>query len=147
MVESHLQSATTKINLSFGLWTSLGYRLSLLGVVAHYLDTNFTLRAVLLALPQMQGLYIAFNLKQQLGSVLRHFKLEDSFSYAITDNVSENAACLDLLGNELFIDTRKRHVRCIGYVINLVAQQVLFSGDAESFEDSIANVTAVEVEL
>jgi hypothetical protein len=82
-------------------------------MVAHYLDANFTPSAVLLALPQMQGSHTAINLKQQLGSVLRHFKLKDSFGYAITDNASENAACLDLLGDELFIDTRKR--------INLVA--------------------------
>jgi hypothetical protein len=38
-------------------------------------------------------------------------------------------------------------VRCIGHVINLVAQQVLFGGDVESFEESITNVTAVEAEL
>lgn len=36
---------------------------------------------------------------------------------------------MDLLSDELFIDTRKRHLRCMGHVINLVAQQVLFGGD------------------
>jgi hypothetical protein len=120
-VESHLQSATTKINLSFDLWTSLGRRLSPLSVVAHYLDASFTLRAVLLALLRMQGAHTAINLSEQLGSILCYFKLEYSFGYAITDNASENAACLDLLGNELLIDTRKRHVRCMGHIINLVA--------------------------
>jgi len=69
------------------------------------------------------------------------------FGNAITDNASKNAACLDLLGAELFINTRKRYVRYIGHVINLVAQQVLFSGDMESFEESITNVTAVEAKL
>jgi hypothetical protein len=53
VVESHLQLAITKVNLSFDLCTSLGRRLSLLGVVAYYLDANFTLRAVLLALPRI----------------------------------------------------------------------------------------------
>jgi hypothetical protein len=78
---------------------------------------------------------------------LRYFNLQESFGNAITDNASENAACLNLLGAELFIDTRKRYVRYIGYVINLVAQQVLFGSDMESFEESITNVTAVEAEL
>lgn len=95
----------------------------------------------------MQGSHTALNLSQQLSSVLRHFKLQDSFGHAITDNASENAACLDLLSDELFIDTRKRHVRCMGHVINLVAQQVLFGGDVQSFEESITNITAVGVEL
>jgi hypothetical protein len=40
IVETILVGAKTKINLSFDLWTSLGRRLSLLGVVAHYLDTQ-----------------------------------------------------------------------------------------------------------
>jgi hypothetical protein len=50
-VETDLAMARTKINLSFDLWTSPGRRLSLLGVVAHYLDNRFKPRAVLLALP------------------------------------------------------------------------------------------------
>jgi hypothetical protein len=37
-VESELRSATTKINLSFDLWTSPNRQLSLLGVVTHYLN-------------------------------------------------------------------------------------------------------------
>jgi hypothetical protein len=39
-VETALVGAKTKINLSFDLWPSLGRRLSLLGVIAHYLDTQ-----------------------------------------------------------------------------------------------------------
>jgi hypothetical protein len=37
-VESDLRGATTNISISFDLWTSPGRRLSLLGVVAHYLN-------------------------------------------------------------------------------------------------------------
>jgi hypothetical protein len=78
LVESHLQTATTKIHLSFDLWISPGRRLSLLGVVAHYLDATFTLRAILLALPQMHGSHTAVNLSVQLESLLRYFKIESS---------------------------------------------------------------------
>jgi hypothetical protein len=95
--------------------------MSLLSVVAHYLDASFTPRATLLALPQMHSSHTAVNLSEQLGSLLRYFKLESKLSNAITDNASKNAACLDLLGDTLLIDTRKRHVRCIGHVINLIA--------------------------
>jgi hypothetical protein len=37
-VSDALRGARTRINLSFDLWTSPGRRLSLLGLVAHYLD-------------------------------------------------------------------------------------------------------------
>ena len=90
----------------------------------------------------------AINLATELSSLLRHFKIdEESFGHAITDNASENAACLEILQRELFIDTGKRHVRCIGHVINLVAQQVLFGKDLKAFELSVTNVTTEEVEL
>jgi hypothetical protein len=69
----------------------------------------------------MQSKYTAITLGDEIGSVLRYFKLRESFSYAITNNASKNATYLDLLSDELFIDARKHYVRCIGYVINLVA--------------------------
>jgi hypothetical protein len=43
-----LASASTKVTISFDLWTSLGRRLLLLGVVAHYLNHNFEPQAILL---------------------------------------------------------------------------------------------------
>jgi hypothetical protein len=74
----------------------------------------------------MLGSHNATNLSTQLVSILDYFDLRESFGNAITDNASKNAACLDLLSTELFIDTSKRYVRCMGYVINLMAQEVLF---------------------
>jgi hypothetical protein len=147
-VESALQRASTKINLSFDLWSSPGRRLSLLGIVAHYLNDEFKPRTVLLALPCIQESHTAANLSIQIASILRHFKIDErSFSNAITDNASENAACMDLLRDELFVDTSKRYIRCMGHVINLVAQQVLFGKDVQAFEDSLIDVTAEEIEL
>jgi hypothetical protein len=61
-VELELASASSKINLSFDLWTSLNRRLSLLGVIAHYLDRRFEPRALLSALPRMTGTHTAISL-------------------------------------------------------------------------------------
>jgi hypothetical protein len=147
-VELELQTATTKINLSFDLWTSPSRRLSLLGVVAHYLNNRYKPRAVLLALPEIYGSHNAVNLATQLMSILDHFKVRESFSYAITDNASENRARLNLLSKELDFDVGKRHVLCMGHIINLVAHKVLFGSDVESFEYELEHsVTAEVVEL
>jgi hypothetical protein len=148
VVESELQTATTKVNLSFDLWTSPSRRLSLLGVVAHYLDRRFEPRAVLLALPSMHGSHTAVNLSAKLSSILDHFKLRESFGYAITDNASENRACLNLLSKELAFVAGERHVLCMGHIINLVAHRVLFGSDIESFEHELKHdLTAEIVEL
>jgi hypothetical protein len=79
--------------------------------------------------------------------ILDHYNLRESFGYAITDNASKNRACLNLLSQELGFNAAKRHVLCIGYVINLVAHKVLFGSDVESFEYELSNVTAEAVEL
>jgi hypothetical protein len=146
-VELELSQARTKINLSFDLWTSPNRRLSLLGVVAHYLDSSYKPRAILLALPRMTGAHTAVNLSGQIRTLIRHFNLQTSFGYAITDNASENRACLDLLSQELAFNAAKRHVLCTGHIINLVAHKVLFGTDIESFEHELSNVTAEAVEL
>lgn len=99
--ENELQSATTKVNLSFDLWTSPGRRLSLLGVVAYYLNHQYEPRAILLDMPSMLGSHTAVNIASQLITLLDHYKLRESFSNAITDNASENAACLRIITKQL----------------------------------------------
>jgi hypothetical protein len=146
-VEVELCLARTKINLSFDLWTSLNRRLSLLGVVVHYLNHRYEPRAVLLVLPRMHSSHNAVNLSIQLAAILDHFKLRQSFGYAITDNASENRAYLKLLVDELGFDAAKRHVLCMGHIINLVAYKVLFGSDIEVFEHELGSATADVIEL
>jgi hypothetical protein len=146
-VELELTHVRTKINLSFDLWTSPNRRLSLLGVVAHYLNQRFELRALLLALLRIAGAHMAVSLSAQLVTILDHYNLRESFGYTITDNASKNRVCLNLLSQELGFNTAKRHVLCMGHVINLVAYKVLFGSDVESFEHELSNITAEAVEL
>jgi hypothetical protein len=148
VVESEVRSASSKINLSFDLWTSLNRQLSMLGVVAHYLNKRFEPRALLLALPQIVGAHTAVSLSTQLVTILDHYNLRSCFGYAVTDNASKNRACLNLLAQELSFNAAQRHVRCIGHIINLVAHKVLFGSDVESIEYELtSNVTAEVAEL
>jgi hypothetical protein len=54
---------------------------------------------------------------------------------------------MKIIAQELNIDTPTRHILCMGHVVNLVAHQVLFGSDIESFEHELENVIAEEVEL
>lgn len=142
-----LHSATSRINVSFDLWTSPGRRLALLGVFAHYLDASCSPSAVLPSLPTVKAAHTAVNVASKLSAILRHFNLQQSFGHAITDNAPENEACMNILSAELAIPQGKRHVFCIGHIINLVAHSLLFEEDPEAFEESLIAVTAEEVEL
>ena len=95
----------------------------------------------------MRSSYNVVNLSGRLTSILDHFKLRQSFGYAVTDNASENRACLNLMADDLSFDASKRHVLCIGHVINLIAHKVLFGSSVEAFEHELSNVTAEVVKL
>jgi hypothetical protein len=146
-VEIALASAKSKINLSFDLWTSLGRRLSLLGVVAYYLDAQWRPVTVLLALLRMHGRHTGVGIAEQIHAILTHFRISDNFGHAIADNASENTACLDHLSELLHINLDSRRIMCMGHIINLVAQQCLWGSDVDAFEEELTNVTAEEVEL
>jgi hypothetical protein len=147
-VESELKHAFGRVKLSFDLWTSPSGRLSLLGVVAHYLNNKYEPFAVLLAMPRMTGSHTAANVAFQTSKLLHHFSLTIRFGHAITDNASENSAYMAIPGKELGIDPSERHVLCIGHIHNLVAHKVLFGSDVEAFELELeSNVTAEIVKL
>ena len=135
------------VGRSFNLWTFLGRRLSLLGVVAHYLDSRSKPRAVLSVMPQIRGSHNAINLSDRLTSILDHFKLRQSFGYTVTDNASKKCACLDLVADDIGIDASLRYVLCMGHIINLVAYKVLFGSTIEVLEYELSDVTAEVVKL
>jgi hypothetical protein len=85
------------------------------------------------------------SINQTLG--VDHFKLRQSFGYAVTDNASENRACLNLIADDIGFDASSRHVLCKGRIINLVAHKVLFGSTVEAFEHELSDITAEVVEL
>jgi hypothetical protein len=41
----------------------------------------------------------------------------------------------------------KRCIICMGHIINLIVQQVLFGSDIDAFEEELTNITMEEIEL
>jgi hypothetical protein len=95
----------------------------------------------------MYGSYTGVNIATSISKILAYFGIRDNFGHAIADNASENTACLNHLSELLNIDLDKRRVMCMGHVINLVAQEVLFGSDIDTFELELTNVTTEELEL
>jgi hypothetical protein len=120
-VESDLRGAVTRINLSFDLWTSPGRRLSLLGVVAHYLNADHKPRNILLALPRIIGSYTAVNISVTIIGLVEYFNLTTRIRNVVTDNASRNYAYIKVLASKYFFDTYERYILCMGHVINLIA--------------------------
>jgi hypothetical protein len=86
------------------------------------------------------------NIAATMIKLLDRFDLRSSISNFITDNASENGATLAELTAKYGISTKQSHVLCMGHVINLVAQQVLFGNDVDAFEPELV-VSVEQLEL
>jgi hypothetical protein len=145
-VEQSLLGAITKINVAFDIWTSPGRRFSLLGVVGHYLDHQQRPCNVLLGLPRLRGSHTAVNIAATMIKLLDRFELKSRIGNFITDNANENGATLAELTTKHAINTKQCHVLCMGHVINLVAQQILFGNDVDAFEPELV-ISVEQLEL
>ena len=145
-VTESLQSAITKINFSFDLWTSKN-QLALLGLCAHFINNDGKPITTLLALPKQAGKHSGFNMAETVNAIIASYSLQDKVGYFTTDNASANKTCLELIAKEHGFDYDKRWVRCCGHVFNLVGQAALFGSDSEAFSSDIAAATVEELEL
>lgn len=84
-----LYMAVSKIHISCDLWSSTNL-LSLLGVVAHFLDSNNFKRTILLGVPRVLGGHDGENVAASLLDVLRRFEVEKKLGVFVMDNAYNN---------------------------------------------------------
>jgi hypothetical protein len=149
-IRNQLQSrARSKIHLSFDIWTSEGNTLSLMAVVAHYLDKDFVNPTRLIALRRLLGPHSGANMAETLIDVMSDFGIADQLGYFMTDNAESNDTCLKRVMRKIHPDctdddVNGRRLRCWGHILNLVARSFLFGRDADAFELEDATKAALE---
>jgi hypothetical protein len=146
IVTEKLHAATSKIHLSFDLWTSRNLR-ALLGVNCHFADEFGNLKTFLLALPQQLGHHSGVNIADNITSIIEHFNISESIGYFMTDNATNNDTCIEALGLEYNFNPLHRRLRCSGHKINLVARAMLWGVDEEAFENELATVDIEDHDL
>jgi hypothetical protein len=123
-----LAIAKSRIVLSFDGWKS-DNELDLLGVVAHYIDSQYRVKNVLLALRNTYGSHTGEEMAHHLLEVSREYKITTKISWFMADNASNNDTVLELLRNDLNIHSKKSRLRCCGHIINLVTKSILYGTD------------------
>jgi hypothetical protein len=73
-------------------------------------------------------------------AVINVYDLRDKVGFFVLDNASGNDTAVEILIETLQFDPKVRRLRCVGHILNLVAQQLLFGSDFEKFEGEIARV-------
>jgi hypothetical protein len=140
-VVQRLQRSRSKVHFSFDLWTSSN-GLPFVGVVAHWLDEECEAQSVLIALRRIDGRHSGENIAAILLKVAGDFELTNRLGFFMADNAESNDVAIRLLLEKLEpgANSKRRRVRCIGHIFNLVVKAFLFGEDAEAFEQANDNL-------
>jgi hypothetical protein len=133
-VKGLLANAYSRIHLSFDIWTSPA-AMPILGICAHFLDTDVRLQNPLLALRFFKGSHTGEAIAEIITGVVEEFEIQNKLGVYVADNASNcNAACRELVlrfhPNE---EEGSRRSRCLGHIINLAAQAFIYGKDGEAF--------------
>ena len=135
LIASLLGKAISKIHICFDLWTS-GNQMSLDGVTAHFIDSDFKSQSLVLGAPQQVGRHTGEKIGEQVIEVLRSYGIQGSqLGYFVLDNASNNDGAMDVIAREFGFDKTERRLRCAGHVINLIARSLLYGFDKNLFEE------------
>jgi hypothetical protein len=132
-VKKSLAGARSKINISFDAWSSPNH-LSLLGIVAHWLDENRELKTVLLALRPVEG-HHGHEIADTVLPVIKLFEIEGNLGAFQMDNATNNDTALKVIAASIpSISTKDSRLRCFGHIVNLVVKAMLY-GDSSLQKD------------
>ena len=133
-VRRSLSTAKSRVSISFDAWKS-DNELDLLGVIAHYIDADYTIKNVLLALRNTYGCHTGDELAHHLLNVIRDYRISTKLAYFIADNASSNDTALHILQTDLTVTPKKQRIRCVCHVINLVTKSILYGTDIDCIND------------
>ena len=136
-VRTSLAKSRSKINLSFDAWSSLNHR-SLLGIVAHWIDENRTLKTALLGLRPLKG-YTGSDMADALIPVMKLFNIGGNKLRAFQmDNATSNDTAISALAVRIpRINAKELRLRCFGHVVNLVVKALLYGSKSSTLQQEL----------
>ena len=140
-LRKELKRARSNIHLSFDLWTSPNC-LAIIGIVSHFIDSKGCRQSKLLAIRQLKGEHSGENIAGAVLKVISEYRISKRVGYFVLDNVSSNDVAVDHILRSLYPDMtaaarKRRRLRCLAHVINLVAKAFLLGPKADDVSDEL----------
>jgi hypothetical protein len=148
-----VRTAKSKISISFDGWGSKREKLSVIGVVIHMINQKDKNVTRLIGLPELLGhgktgvgeyfyslrvfliLIILLDQCAVILPLLTRFGITlSNLGYFVLDNASNNDTTLQELGKKIGFNPKARRLRCIGHILNLIAEPYLFGQDSSGFQ-------------
>ena len=114
--------------------------MSLLSIVAYFINKGGRLQSVLLGFPRLQGLHSAENVATALVSVIQKYQFDHKLGSLMTDNASNNNELYDYLSQSLSV-AKKERLRCVGHIINLIVKALIYGKGVSKLECLIIGVS------
>ena len=132
-VQESINNSRSKIVLSLDSWSAPN-KLSLLGVVGHWLDKERNLKTALLGLRPLDG-HAGTDIADVLRGTMATFGLATAKVSAYQmDNATNNDTALKELDSATAPQIR---LRCLSHIINLVVKAILFRTTSNTFQKDL----------
>ena len=129
----------SRIYLAFDLWT-LSHNKAINGITASWVDRKGHCCTALLALTEMGDRHSGQAIAQSVVPVIKDYNFGDKLGFFVLDNASSNDTCIAELAKQYNFIPEERRLRCIGHVLNLIAQELLYGNNYDKFRGEVANV-------
>jgi hypothetical protein len=141
-LRKELRRTRSNIHLSFDLWTSPNYY-AIIAIVAHFIDSKGYRQTKLLALRQLKGEHSGENIAASVLKVIKEYRIRDRIGFFVLDNAGSNDTAVEhilcSLYPEMSTEARKRRrLRCLLHITNLVAKAFLLGRKAEDVADELS---------
>jgi hypothetical protein len=139
-VKNILQKARSRIHLSFDLWTSTNHH-AFNAIVAHFVTSDYKVASILLAFRNLLGPHSGENIAASVQEVVQEYYIQASLGCFVLDNATSNDTAVQAIGEAYKWprgEYKQRRLRCMGHIINLVAQAFLLGEKQEVFEQAVA---------
>lgn len=141
LVRKSLIAAKGRITVSFDGWKS-DTQVDYLGVVAHYLDSNYRPKTTLLALRSTYGSHTGETMMEHLQEVIKDYRISNKLSFFMADNASNNDKAIRLLAAHFDFHPTKSRLRCTGHTTNLVCKSILYGVNVDCLEEALRSDTS-----
>lgn len=138
-IRENMATGISRVHLAFDLWTS-HRRKAINGITANWVDRKGRCQTALLAMPEMSDRHDGQSIARSVLPVIKDYGFGDKLGFFVLDNASSNDTCVAELGRQFNFDPKERRLRCVGHILNLIAQELLYGNDYEKFRGEVANV-------
>jgi hypothetical protein len=138
-IRDSMKTAVSRVHLAFDLWTS-SRRKAINGITANWVDRKGHCQTALLALVEMDNGHDGDSIAASIIPLIEDYGFKDNIGFLVLDNASSNDTACAALGRVYKFNPTERRCRCVGHILNLVAQELLFGNDSDKFRVAVTNV-------